>query len=270
MDGPFLSVIIVNYNSGNLLQRCIETIYENICYPFEVVVYDNASSDGSVSLVPDRPGLTIISGRQNLGFARANNLAVEHSSGSFLHFLNPDIEVDQGLNDLYHEIREDRHSAVWVTSLLDTKGKCLDNKMLIPRIKNLYYRLIHSPKVQYWSLGASLVVEREAFNRTGGWPEDYFMYAEDLDFFYTCHRKGIPIIFSTVPVLHIGGGVTHKIWNPAQRAAIIERSFKAFYRKYGAIGEYYLIRPIQLIYMLFHDRAQFALYAKVFLRNLKN
>ncbi len=265
-----LSIIIVNFNSGELLKNCLRSICCQIEVDFEVIIYDNASSDTSVSSLTDDSRVSIIQGTENLGFARANNLAVEHSSGSFLHFLNPDIEVDQRLNDLYHEISDDRRSAVWVTSLLDTQGKYLDNKMMIPRIKNLYYWLIDSPKVRYWSLGASLVVERGAFTRVGGWPEDYFMYAEDLDFFYTCHLTGIPVIFSTVPVLHIGGGVTHKIWNPEQRATIIERSFKAFYRKYGAIGEYYLVRPVQLIYMLFHDRKQFALYTRVFIRNLKN
>lgn len=265
-----LSIIIVNYNSGELLKNCLRSICRHVEVEFEVIVYDNASSDTSLSGLPDDDRVTIIRGKENVGFARANNLAAEHSRGDFYHFLNPDIEVDQGLNDFYHEIGSDSRCAVWVTSLLDTQGHCLDNKMLIPRIKNLYYRLIHSPKVRYWSLGASLVVEREAFTRAGGWPEDYFMYAEDLDFFYTCHLKGIPVIFSTVPVLHIGGGVTQKIWNPEQRAIIIERSFKAFYRKYGAIGEYYLIRPVQLIYMLFRDRKQFALYTRVFIRNLKN
>jgi GT2 family glycosyltransferase len=113
-------------------------------------------------------------------------------------------------------------------------------------------------------------MNRQSFNQAGGWPEDYFMYAEDLDLFYCCHRKGIPVNFSPVAVMHVGGGVTYKIWNPEQRATIIEKSFRKFYRKYHAGWEYYLVRPLQLVYILFNDRAQFWLHARVFMKNLTN
>jgi GT2 family glycosyltransferase len=128
--------------------------------------------------------------------------------------------------------------------------------------------LFRKERTAYWNIGASLILRRDIFEKTGGWPEDYFMYAEDLDLFYTLYRNHIPVRYLDTKLVHIGKGTTRQVWTESQRALAIELSFKKFYRKYGFPMEYYLIRPILLIYILFNEPGEFLLQIKTFLRCL--
>jgi hypothetical protein len=216
----------------------------------------------------DNPRVKIIPGRENLGFAKANNLAVRHSSGQFLHFLNPDVEVNDSLNDCYKQILDSNSTAIWVTGITDESGTLQKNRHLVPRIGNIFRYFLKQPNIAYWNLGASIIVHAEAFRKMGGWPEEYFMYAEDLDFFYTAYRLGFPVYYPEAALMHIGQGVTRKIWSEEQRAMIVECSFRKFYRKYNASWEYLIIRPLQLFYILFNEPSTFLLYSKVFVKTL--
>ncbi|MEI7499782.1 MAG: glycosyltransferase family 2 protein [Bacteroidota bacterium] len=263
-----LSIIIVNFNSGELLRNCIESICSNIDVDFEVIIYDNASSDESASSLNIDPRIRIISGKENLGFAKANNLAAKQATGEFLHFLNPDIIINKSLADEYKNILGTRKSAIYVTSLTDVTGNLQKNRHLIPRIGNIARYIMGSSIVAFWNLGASIIIQTEAFRKIGGWPEDYFMYVEDLDFFYIAHKYKIPVYYADTRLIHIGKGVTHQIWSDKQRAFIIEKSFKKFYNKYNAGWEYIIIRPIQMLYLLFNAPGSFPLYCKVFIQTL--
>jgi GT2 family glycosyltransferase len=271
-SGIGLSIIIVNYNSGELLKNCITSLLTNINVSFEIIVYDNASQDDSIACLHELrsiyPEIKIIKGPLNLGFAKANNLAAAQANGIFYHFLNPDIVVNQSLNDVYKKILTAGDHAIWVTDLTDEQGNLQKNKHLVPRIGNLLKHMFGYSDVAYWNIGASIIIHKDAYAAMAGWPDDYFMYAEDLDFFYTAFRHKIPVNYLNIALMHIGKGVTHKIWSDEQRATIIEKSFRRFYRKYGAGWEYLLIRPVLLSYMLFKEPASFPLYAKVFLKTL--
>ena len=266
------SIIIVNYNSGELVRKCVESIFKCIDRGFEIIVYDNASTDGSVTaldpIMTGNPELRVIRGTENLGFAKANNLAVQDASGLYYHFLNPDMIVNPSLNAAYRDIMQYREESIFVTNLKDTAGLIRKNRHLVPRIGNICRKIAGSTDVAYWNLGASLIIHRNAFMNLGGWPEDYFMYAEDLDLFYSAYRKKIPVRYLETSLLHIGKGITSNIWSNEQRAVFIEESFLKFYRKYNAEWEYYLVRPIQLIYLLFNEPGQFPLYSRVFLKSI--
>ena len=102
-----ISIIIVNYHSRNLLYNCVKSILSNISnIEYEIIVVDNNSSDNSLELCKslECDKLIIVEPKENLGFARANNLGVKHSSGYILHFLNPDTEVDKSLENDYNQI----------------------------------------------------------------------------------------------------------------------------------------------------------------------
>jgi len=270
--GIDISVIIVNYNSGILLKNCIESLYREMGTRFEVIVYDNASGDESLNhledLARDHENLKIIRGTANLGFAKANNLAAREAKGKFLHFLNPDIIVNHRLADDYKHILANPIPSIHVTSLTDPDGHLQKNRHLIPRIGNMVRFVIGSSKAAYWNLGASILIETDAFRKMGGWPEEYFMYVEDLDFFYTAYKQGIPVCYTDTRLIHIGQGVTMLVWNETERARIIEKSFKKYFYKYNAGWEYILIRPIQLLYILFNEPRSFPLYFKTFIHTL--
>lgn len=267
-----ISIIIVNYNAGELLRNCVESIIESIDTAFEIIVYDNHSNDGSVELLRstshDQSKLTVISGAENLGFARANNRAVASAQGRYLHFLNPDMIVNRRLNEEYASILKEDRRAIFVNPLCDASGTLLKNRHLVPRINNVIRQVLGMKRVAFWNLGASVMIHREAFNALGGWPEDYFMYAEDLDFFYKAYLNDIPVEYLSAPLTHFGKGITHKIWSDRERAAIIEKSFRVFYRKYHASWEYFIIRPVQLLYLLIHEPGSFLLYFRTFVKSI--
>jgi GT2 family glycosyltransferase len=267
-----VSIILVNYNSGELLKNCIESLQSNLEIKSEIIVYDNASSDTSISILEgmlqEPAELKIIRGKENLGFAKANHAAVQYAKGKYYHFLNPDMLINRALNADYRAMIAHTAPEIWVTRLTDADGILQKNKHVIARLGNIIRFLLRSENVAYWNIGASIIIHRDAYQRMGGWPADYFMYAEDIDFFWTAYKHNIPVNYLSTSLIHIGKGITHKIWNDEQRATIIEKSFRTFYRKYHAGWEYLIIRPVQLGYMLFNEPSSFPLYAKVFFKNL--
>jgi GT2 family glycosyltransferase len=102
----------------------------------------------------------------------------------------------------------------------------------------------------------------------GGWPEDYFMYAEDLDFFYQVNKKRIPVTYLDTQILHIGKGTTRHLWNERQRALIVENSFKKFLAKYHCHWQYYFVRPILLGFCLFRNPGDFIFQTSIFLSSI--
>ena len=130
------SIIIVNYNSKRLLYNCVNSVVNNLSdIDYEVIVVDNNSSDNSFDLCRsiDDERIKMIPLNENLGFAKANNLGVKHSSGRFLHFLNPDTEVDHKLAEDYKRvIRDSPNNYVYVNPLRDTDGTVYYGKNYIP------------------------------------------------------------------------------------------------------------------------------------------
>ena len=268
--GISLSIIIVNYNSGFLIRDCIASILKNADDGYEIIIYDNASSDDSLKLVvnafPDDPRVRIIEGKENLGFAKANNLAAGVATGKFLHFLNPDVIVNPALAADYNKVNQGDENIVYVTSLADGDGKPVKNRHIIPTMGNYFNCVFHPGKVAYWNIGASLIISRDSFDLIGCWPEDYFLYAEDLDLFYRIHRQKLKVCYLDTRLIHLGKGTTRNIWNENERAFRVELSFRRFYRKYGISWQYFILRPVQLIFILFHEPRLFPLQLKTYFR----
>jgi GT2 family glycosyltransferase len=269
-SSPVFSIIIVNYNSGHMLETCITSVTEHIQTGYEVIVYDNASEDDSLARVKSKfhedQKVILIEGDQNLGFSKANNAAVRHASGRFLHFLNPDTVVNPRLRADYHRIAQEEDGAVYVTSLVDEDVRPVKNKHLVPRIGNFGKRLFYKKYTAYWNIGASIIMDRNSYMQAGGWCEDYFIYAEDLDLFYTLHKRNIPVKYLDTKITHVGKGVTNKVWSESERALRVELAFKKFYLRHGFPKEYYLVRPIQLFWILFNEPGGFSLSLKTFMK----
>ena len=217
-----ISIIIVNYNTGEMLCDCIKSILEFIkTNQIEIIIYDNNSSDNSIKIAEDitieMPFVTFIKGPENLGFSKANNLAAKHARGEWLHFLNPDIIVNSKLDEDYSEILKKNNESIYVTSLIDTDGQLQKTMYLIPTLNNYFTRLINQNKLGHWSIGASVIMHRSTFNLLNGWAEDYFMYAEDLDLFYKAYSKNIFIEILDTRITHIGKVSSNKTWSNQQR-----------------------------------------------------
>lgn len=245
-----ISIIIVNFNTGRLLYNCLRSISSNVTVDYQVIVADNNSTDGSLnfcSSFEQDSRYQFIRLTENVGFARANNIAASKASGTVLHFLNPDTEVREDINDDYRSVLLSPDAA-YVNPLLNRDGSVENRPKPVPTIRNLFYWYFRRNKCIMWYKGASVIIPGNLFYTAGSWSEDYFMYAEDLDFFYTLYRLGIPVRSLSSVIYHYGGASSSVTWSKLQREVAVQRSTRIFYKKYFSKSQYTAVK----IYFLFH------------------
>lgn len=232
MRTPELSIIIVSYNVRQLLVDCLRSIEhsaQDIAY--EIIVIDNASTDGSVAMVRKSfPHVQVIANQENAGFARANNQGYEISKGKFILLLNPDTVVRQGsLNAVLEFMRTTADAGMVGCRLLNPDGSLqksirkypsvadhirkalfLDNLYTTIFMRNIYYGKI-AVKIDY-AAGAFLFVRRAALEEMHLLNPLFFMYAEEKDLALRLLKRGWFTYF--VPfaeIVHYGGQSTSKI-----------------------------------------------------------
>ena len=246
---PELSVIVVNYNSGDLLRANLNSLSQFVACPFEVIVVDNQSTDDSLDNLPTLLPLKIILNEENLGFPKACNIGVAAASGRLLHFLNPDAQVTENIN-LCYQAASDHPEQIYVTRILDTRLNSERSGYPLPTLKNMFRMLFHPDRVQRWFLGASVVVARDLFLRLGRWSEDYFIYGDDMDFFFKASQANVQTVVSEALVTHEQGGTTVKVWSKRQRQVRVERSALIFVRKFGLGLDYFIFRHLAFMRMI--------------------
>lgn len=247
------SIIIVNYNSKELLYNCVNSIVKNISnIDYEVIVVDNFSSDNSFELcrnISDNR-LKLIKANDNLGFARANNLGVKESSGKFLHFLNPDTEVDNKLLNDYLRIVNDYYNHnkfVYVNPMRDLDGTVYYGKNYIPDTINYLKYLLCRSKAKWYYIGATVAMSREVFEQIGGWNEKIFMYEEDSDLFYKINKHNIPIVELPAVIFHYGGGSSKNAFTDMGREILIQKSLRIYFKSNGLSILNYICFEIMMV-----------------------
>ncbi|WP_163833049.1 glycosyltransferase family 2 protein [Spartinivicinus ruber] len=228
-----LSIVIVNYNSGELLSTAISIC---ISQAAEVIVVDNASSDGSIALcsvyVNQYSSLKIIYNDVNLGFAAACNIGYRAATNSAILFLNPDCRLTQNSVDdltstLYSEngcgmvggllVNPDGSEQGGGRRAIPTLWRSFVRAFGLHRLANRWPRLFYDFYLHKQPLpdtaieveaisGACMMVKREAVEEVGLWDEDYFLHCEDLDWCMRFRDKGWKILFvPTAKVVHQQG-----------------------------------------------------------------
>lgn len=225
------AVVIINHNTGDLLQRCLDSVVlEN---PGELIVVDNASSDGSADLVREKyPAVRLIENPENAGYGAAANQAIQGCNSEYLLVLNSDTCLHPGaLADLGAFL--DRHptTAAVGPRLTNRDGtlqrSCFPFPSLIhliveesglgrlltfiPLIRERYLRTwSHSTsRAVPWVSGAALVLRHSAFLSVGGFDESFHMYFEEVDLCYRMRSAGWQIGFTpAATVVHEGGAST--------------------------------------------------------------
>jgi GT2 family glycosyltransferase len=214
---PDLSVVIVSWNVAEHVLNCLESIACNVQgMVLEVLLVDNASSDGTVEAVRRRfPWVHVIPNSENVGFARANNQAIAKAKGSFVLLLNPDTVVTAGAISALCEFLASRPEVGMVGPSLRRKdgeldatcarrsfnlgaALCLDSLRLqaVPRLGPYLYRALVSPydysrtqPVEAIS-GAAMLVRRELLQELGGFGEEFLHCGEDMDLCFRIHAAG--------------------------------------------------------------------------------
>jgi len=301
-DSACLSIILVNWNGGELLARAIASVQRELSAwagKAEILVVDNASTDGSAdALAHTFPQVGVIRNRANLGYAAAANQGLAASRGDLVLFLNPDVEVMDGtIAQCARHLWRDPRVALAGCRLLDpdlthqrsvenflsVSGLILDNILSLPPLARLAAacrRARFAPPqtgAVDWVHGAFMLCRRSALEETGGFDPDYFMYAEDMDLCYRLHRKGYRVVYvDEAAAVHVGQASSAKLFGAKPTAQIL-RSTILFLRKHRgrhAVGAFrtlaavkFLLRAASLgMLALVKDREQHAAKAAAYWR----
>lgn len=256
---PLVSVIIVNYNGGRYLLETVRSAFASTV-PIEVFVVDNGSIDDSVWQLErayvGEPRLHIIENAANLGFARANNIALEQASGKFLLLLNPDcIVMEDTLERMVEALRNDPRAGMAGCLIRNPDGseqagcrrslptpwnslvrvlhldRLLGRRRHLGQVDMLHNPLPEQPVYVEAISGAFMLVRREAMNHAGVMDDSYFLHCEDLDWCKTFQDAGWKILFVPgVEIIHHKGACSAKkpvfvLWHK-------HRGMVRFYRKF--------------------------------------
>lgn len=226
-----ISIVIVSWRVKDLLKSCLSSIYANQDnFNLEVFVVDNASGDGTVEMLRhDYPQVKLIANSQNLGFARANNLAIIQATGEFILLLNPDTEINPGtLKGSVEFFRNHpkggalgpqmlypngstqpsvrRFPGIWPISLM-----LLKIPKILPQLKSLNDYLAtdfdyHQSQTVEQIMGAYIFMPRSVLNQVGRLDERFFIWFEEVDLCRQLIKHGYEIWYEpTITIIHHGG-----------------------------------------------------------------
>jgi GT2 family glycosyltransferase len=222
MDTCDLSIIIVNWNTRELTARCLETIAAAThAASYEIIVVDNASSDGSADMIHERfPDVRLIRNTANAGFGVANNQGMAVARGRHMLLLNSDTELLAG-TDVLSALAAfaDAHPDAGVIGpkLLNADGSLQPSWARFPTLLSemlgrtvLYRRAWPGETGAYetdWLSGACLLVPREVLAKTAGFDPRFFMYSEETDWCFRIRKAGYRAAYlERAWLVHLGGG----------------------------------------------------------------
>lgn len=227
-----VSVIVVSFNTKDQTLACLGSIFEQTRgLTFDVIVYDNASTDGSADAIASQfPQVTLIKGKENLGFGRANNAAAKQASGAYILLLNPDtIVLDNAIKRLCDFALETPDARIWGGRTVNLDGTlnptCVwrfpTNWSMLSQALGLHRMLpsvaLFNPEpYPNWArdtvrdvdivTGCFLLTTKAFWNRLGGFDEDFFMYSEEADLCYRTHKLGGRLVFTpNATIVHLDG-----------------------------------------------------------------
>lgn len=227
-----LTIIIVGYNTKKLITDCIESVYKEASkISKEVIVVDNASSDGSQKELRNYwrkyKNLTLIEDNKNLGFSKAVNQGIDKAKGEFVLLLNPDTNVKKGaLGKLVKFARKKSDAGVVGARLRNLDGTIQDSCYNFPTVINAikqywlgqarlfdkYYPKGNSPSTVDAVVGGAFLITPKALKRVGKLDERYFMYFEDIEYCRNVWKNGLKVYYlPSAEIIHHHGASGKKI-----------------------------------------------------------
>lgn len=228
---PLLSIVIVTYNSANVIEETILSIRKNlISIEYEILVVDNNSSDNTLGILAkyENDKFTVIKSKTNMGFAKANNIAFQKCLGNYILILNPDVvfKTQTNLNILVDELNKNANTAIVAPKLIYENGSKQESARMFPSpvvliIRGLKLEKFFLGRKFYkkfllidsddniaqnvdWVIGAFILIKKDLLIKVNYFDEKYFMYYEDADLCLRLLKNGYKTIY--VPTI----SVTHK------------------------------------------------------------
>ncbi len=282
-----LSVVIVNYNVSHFLKQCLQSVQHAIAnIEAEIWVVDNNSSDDSCAMVRcDFPDVKLIENKENVGFSRANNQAIEQSKGEFVLILNPDTLVEKDTFVTCIQFLEDTPKAGSVgVRMINGEGHFLpESKRALPVPSVAFYKVFGLsklfPKSKRFSSyhltnvnenethavevlsGAYMMMRKEVIDKIGGLDGTFFMYGEDIDLSYRIILAGYENYYlPQARIIHYKGESTKK--KSLNYVFVFYQAMQIFAKKHFTKNKHFLIGWV--INFAIWMRASMAVFVRLF------
>lgn len=291
-----LSVIIVSYNTENLLKECLTSVLSSLGVSFEVIVIDNVSSDNSVSMLKRNfPAVCLIENKKNVGFAKASNQGLAMAHGEYLLLLNSDTIISStALHDLVGYMKSNQQVGILGCQTRSADGRIQPSAGFYPTIwrvflwmsflddlgASFFWKPYHVTDKNFfkkeqevdWVQGACMLIRRTAYKQIGSLDEEIFMYGEDVEYGLRAKSKGIKVMYTPqVTIIHSGQGSSR---GNKQNALLGEyRGLKYIYsRQHKSLEKVMLsimlqwgaILRICIFGILFRQRGAIEIYAEAY------
>ena len=282
-----ISIIIVNWNAQEVLGECLKSIYRTVNASFEIIVVDNHSSDNSVSMIKEGfPEVKLIEEKENIGFAKANNIGFRFSNGKYVMLLNPDTEL---IDDAVEKMTKilDTHQEIGIVGpkILNKDGAVSKNgKKRLPTIPNdisylfliqksigfIEQKLSRLPflKKQFYSYyeksgececlsGSCMMFKSAFFKEAGLFDETMPMYLDDIDICYRSLKSGRKNFYlADAKIIHLEQYSTRKSNDYKMFDILSMHSRLLFYKKHFGkkkVISYKMVVLMSIPYLLVLD-----------------
>ena len=256
-----LSIVIICWNDLKVIKDCLESIYrETARIPFEVIVSDNGSTDGSLDVIRERfPQARVVENGANLGFARGNNSGINAAHGEYVLILNPDTLIhDRALEKLVDYADQHPDAGAFGCRVLNPDGSYQNPARPLPTLRGalisaLYLRGLaklsdafesdlyydwdgRTERTVGFQSGCCVMVRRDLLTRIGGFDERFFYHFEETDLCCRIWKSGSKVLFFPgAEITHLGGQSVGRF--PIRFALETYRSrYRYFYKHFGESG----------------------------------
>lgn len=287
-----VSIIIVNWNTREILSDCLRSVYEQTSnIDFEVIVVDNKSSDGSVNMVKNNfPWVLLLENNINRGFAAANNQGIEISKGRYVLLLNSDtVVLDKAIEKTIAFAEVHPKAAVVGCKVLNPDRSLQSSCFMLPSILNLtlwvtyLYKLFPKSsffgreRMNWWDrdsvmdvdviTGCFMLVRREAIEQVGTMDEQFFMYFEETDWCYRFKQAGwMNVFMPEAEIIHLGGASSRQV--RIKTVNQWRKSMLLFYKKHKSFLAY--ITAWILITLFFLTRVPYWWFKRILTKYVVN
>ncbi len=266
-----LSIIILTYNTKDVTVKCLQSLfrqYKNQLQKreFEVIVVDNASTDGTLDAIGNLrsqfsnswTNLTLINNKENFGFAKGNNIGVAQAKGKYVFFLNSDTEIkDDGLERMVSYMESSTNNiGILGAKLHNADGSTQTSAGVFYSLPQVFFMLLGGERFGFlrkspkkitdvdWVSGAALMMQKKLFDQLRGFDEHFFMYVEDMDLCYRVMKNGKKVVF--YPNVHI----VHMEQGSSDRSFAILHIYKGllyFYKKHKNYIQYIIVKVLLML-----------------------
>lgn len=266
-----LAVVVVDHNAGPYLTGCLRSVFANAGgLEIEVVVVDNASTDGSArSAVAAYPKVELVETGSNRGFAAGVNVGIAATTAPYVFVLNPDAEIWEGTLERFVKLARERpHAAAIGPMIRSADGTVYPSGRVVPSLGiaaghallgpfwpdnpfSRAYRLAGwdrtSERSVDWISGSAFLLRRAALEQVGPLDERFFLYAEEVDLFMRLREAGWQVLFTPeLEVLHVGGVSTGR----SRRVHLIHsHSVYLYFEKHHARGWRRTLLPLARVFL---------------------